>query len=467
VVDIKKKAIKKPAKGNEIYKQLTSFLFRINEDELDKFIESQDWNTLNNHIYRLINLLSGHGKVNWFINKYLNHLYMEWDFKSMVYTLNAIAKAQNITSTNQLKFARFKKIDRDAIYSTLITYLKDTNQEYTERDLACLYTLVETGKIDRTVIEQINQTVSGKTISTKKDDVKIEVPVKQHKDNEEILTFKKDVEKYIRNRAACNGCPLQRDGFLITTTNLTRPGPVDVLFVGEGASVDELTTGVHGLQAGEILRQICDSKKLTYAFINLTMCNTAKATTAAKLKQSINSCETIVGQLKELFKPTIQVIVGDKVRTYYGIKGGRCTALNGKIYDNKIVMVNYDKFANKYMTGFVASFEAFLNTTTFKKKEEEPVIINLEENDNKRIVSAVSADLLLFDIKEVGDKILYIFTNSEGEKVYYIETPQIEVYIKDGSMRNCEYIDSIKGADRCVLNLKQLQQLKRQFYSMR
>jgi len=310
----------------------------------------------------------------------------------------------------------------------------------------------------------MKQVSSDKTVRSKKDDVKIEVVIPKKKDDcADIVKFKNDILQYLKTRTACNECPLKRDGFLLITTNLTTPGPVDVLFVGDGASVDEVMQQSHGFEAGDTLRQVCESRGLTYAFVNLAMCKMTNAKTTAQVKKSFASCESVISEMKGMLRPTIEVLVGNHVRTYYGIKGGTSVKLNGKQFENKIVAIDYDKMVDKHLIKFLSSFDVMLNTTTFKKKETI-VESNIGSVDNSRGVPAITSDLTLFDIKEIGDQVLYIFTNSENEKVYFTEESKIPVYLKYGTMKECEYISPIEGADRCIVTPKQLSQIKRLLY---
>jgi len=466
---LKKKTVRSKGKSNEVYKQLTSLLFMNADDPttekaIDSFVIQHTTRELNNHIYRLINQLGNYPNVIRFIDKYMNNLDCKWDFKQVVFTLQRITYLCRITNTNQLKFSRFKQIERDNLFKVFKAYFAATNQVVTPSDLTSLYTLFEVDKIGQHHIEYMKVMSSDKTVKSKKENVKIDVVTPKKKDDEaDIVKFKTGILQYLKTRTACGSCPLKQDGFLLITTNLSTPGPVDVLFVSDGASVDETLSQIHGFEAGDTLRQVCESRGLTYAFINLTMCKISNAKTTAQVKKSFTACESVVAELKGILKPTIEVVVGNHARTYYGIKGGTCNKLNGNVYENKIVTLDYDKLVDKHLIKFLSAFDIMLNTTTFKKREQE-VKSNIGEVENNRSVSAITPDLTLFDIKEIGNQVLYIFTNNENEKVYFTEESKIPVYIKYGSMKECEYITPIEGADRCVVTPKQISQIKRLLY---
>jgi len=233
------------------------------------------------------------------------------------------------------------------------------------------------------------------------------------------------------------------------------------MFIGEGASDQDISSQSHFEaypQVREILIAMCEKFGLTYTFINLTMCNTRGASTPAKLKQSIQACSGIYSELANTFKSRINVLFGESVKNSFGIKGGRVAKLHGQVIGNNLVSIAVDKFTDKTQNVMIVEFANILKKTKFEKSDME---VAPSEELQGRIVGRITPDLTLFDVKEINSKILYILVNKQGEKIYYIEDLQFPVYLKSGSMSECEYIEEYKPEETITLNKHELQALKK------
>lgn len=117
----------------------------------------------------------------------------------------------------------------------------------------------------------------------------------------------------------------------------------------------------------------------------------------------------------------------------------------------------------------------FLNNKQNKKdKFEEHIdqyddIISLNQNDMECLGLLDLSDLLvkkkeikvltLFDVKILGEEILYIFVDNFGNKEYIREQLAHPVYIKHGSISQCEYITS-KVNEKLLLTKEEYNILK-------
>jgi len=471
-VNIKKKVIKKSKKRDVgIYRELSSLLFDINEDLVNAFISKQTKNELNNHVYRMMNQLSIYVPFIKYADKYLNNLMDKHDFKNMAYTLNALVKMMPFRGTNDLKYGRYKPQERDKIYSTLQKYYALVGDDLNSGELRCLCLLQQSGIITEQHLEDMRVVLSDKSVRTttpKKNKVSATVnTAPKVQDNTEIIKFKTSMLNFIKNRVACGPCPLNRNGFLLISTNAKDLGPVDISFIGDGGSEDEIVSQSHGFESVSYLIELCNKYKLTYAFFNLTMCNIGRANTAAKAKQAINACSSIHNELEKAFPSILKVLVGDNVRTNYGIKGGRCAKLNGKSYGNKIVTVDYDKLDGKALSTFLIALEGMITQTKFTRDAQTSIESNPDEsNYSEKLVRTITPDMLLFDVKNIGDKVLYIFTNKNNEKVYYIEEFQSKMYLKSGDMGSCDFIEDVDGHDYVIMSSKEQKMLKRTLYTL-
>jgi len=337
-------------------------------------------------------------------------------------------------------------------------------------DILCLYHMYRNGAITPNDIVELKASVEPTSEGKAPRGSRSKQPTKQIEfksttietpRSEEITRYKNNILQFIKNRANCDKCPLQKNGFLIVSTNATHPSNADIMFINDGASDQEIASQEHFSMYGDLLdpiKIICDKFKLTYAFVNLTMCNMRGATTAAKVKQSIKACEGVRTEIMNTFKARINVLFGEPTKNAFGIKGGRVTKLHGQMIGNNIISVSPDKLTAKTQTILLKSLVDVIGKTKFNKSNVE---IEPDDKFKSKMIEGITPDLTLFDIKEINSKMLYIFVNSQGVKKYYIEDMQFPVYVKSGGMAECEYILEEKPDEQIMLNKRELQGLRK------
>jgi len=452
-------------------------LFKINDSELDEFIQSCTVRELDGFKFRVIAQLLGYPHIVWYFDKYLNSLYDSNNvtFKNFIHTMNAIVTMNNIQSQNNLRFSKFQNVERNTFYKDVVSSYKvlSPNKIVTNADILCLYNMYENGVISHNDIVELKESIEPssegkaprgakrKAAAPKVAGFRTKTEVKTEADSESIVKYKTNILQFVKNRANCDSCPLQKNGFLVLSTNASRPSDVDITFINDGASDQELASQEHFSMYDDLLddiKRICSKFKLTYAFVNLTMCNTRGAKTPAKMKQAIKSCDGIYTEIRNTFKSRLNVLFGEVVKTAFNIKGGRTTKLHGQLIGNNIISIAPDKLTDKNQTILLNSLIEVIAKTKFDKGNAE-VEPNAAFKD--RMVTNITPDLTLFDVKEINSKLLYIMVNGEGEKVYYIEEMQFPVHIKTGSMAECEYILDDKPDETILLDKHELQGLKR------
>jgi len=443
------------------------------------FIQSCTVRELDGFKFRVVAQLLGYPHIVWYVDKYLNSLYdsNSVSFKDFIYTMNTIVSMNNIQNQNALRFSKFQNVERNTFYKDVVSSYKviAPDRIVTNADVLCLYNMYQNGVISHDDVIGLKDSTSptsegkapratrskSKAVAPKVAGFRTKTEVKDIAVSEEITKYKNNILQFVKNRANCDSCPLQKNGFLILSTNSPRPSSVDITFINDGASDQEIDSQEHFSMYDDLLddiKRICDKFKITYAFINLTMCNTRGAKTPAKMKQAIKSCDGIYSEIRNTFKSRLNVLFGESVKNAFGIKGGRTTKLHGQMIGNNIISIAPDKLTDKNQTILLNSLIEVIAKTKFDKGN-----IEVEPNDafKGRMVSSITPDLTLFDVKEINSKMLYIMVNKEGEKVYYIEEMQFPVHIKAGSMAECEYILDEKPDETMLLSKYELQGLKR------
>lgn len=479
-----------PTKGNITKKKsnflnglkgLTNWLFSNNRrrEELEWLIEKYEFD--NNIIKRFLLYTYNTPHITWFINKYLNHLYLfnKFDTVNLIYSLTYLLDANRVTKKSipeklmYLKNTELADKNKQKIKELLEEYFgRLFDKEYNENELNFFYDLVNLNVISFDDVEKIDKHINSGKATLKLDDTPLPNSPKVNNFVLDIYrelppgikTFCDQAKQYIFSRPECKGCELYGKPTVILDTNMDDGGDVDIIFFGLNPGTDEVEIGKPFVgKSGKILRErmALIPTHIKWVITNVVLCHTRNESDIKNPEDVKARCRDLVDGIKQTFPAKIIVPLGAKASDWFGLKGGMAS-LSGKVFtsnNQSIIPIIHPSSANynaDNLDKFKKDFGTILNM--FKSKDEQasvitsivvPEVIKYEVpiiTTGDKFVTEITADLTFFDVREVNDKILMIFIDQTGQKKYLLTDYNLHFYIKNDSWKDCNQItDKVDG----------------------
>ncbi len=479
-----------PTKGNITKKKsnflnglkgLTNWLFSNNRrrEELEWLIEKYEFD--NNIIKRFLLYTYNTPHITWFINKYLNHLYLfnKFDTVNLIYSLTYLLDANRVTKRSipeklmYLKNTELADKNKQKIKELLEEYFgRLYDKEYNENELNFFYDLVNLNVISFDDVEKMDKHINSGKATLKLDDTPL---LNSPKVNNFVLdiyrelppgikTFCDQAKQYIFSRPECKGCELYGKPTVILDTNMDDGGNIDIIFFGLNPGTEEVEIGKPFVgKSGKILRErmALIPPHIKWVITNVVLCHTRNESDIKNPEDVKTRCRDLVDGIKQTFPAKIIVPLGAKASDWFGLKGGMAS-LSGKVFtsnNQSIIPIIHPSSANynaDNLDKFKKDFGTILNM--FKSKDEQasvttsivvPEIPRYEVpiiTTGDKFVTEITADLTFFDVREVNDKILMIFIDQKGQKKYLLTDYNLHFYVKNANWNQCNQItDQVDG----------------------
>lgn len=479
-------------------KILTKYLASQDPKYLPKLINDKDMGKRLR--YRSIALLLNHPKIIWYINKYMNNLFLydSWDNEVWFRTIADICRIYGIDNSKSFRFSKFQTDESANFYKTVKAYYKETGKlKPSHNELNALYELYKVGIITDDALDNMKRMIDGKDNRSKSERA-VQQMVQQsfiHTQATKEVVRPEDVERtfdslsttvqefiskvrsYIQGRNACRNCPLYSNGSVILDTNLEEPGPVDILLIGLNPGKDEIKAGVPFVgKSGKVLKRyllpLINNNGLTYMITNCILCYTNNESDIPNPMSVSNNCKDLVTEILRYFPAKVTVLLGDKAMKSMGVKGGISkqtgTVVNGYfillhpsavLYNPKLNLPRFEKSMRE--------LERLITGSVSDNLTQQPVVnmnvdkINIPE---EKIITRFSQDLSLFDIQIINEQIIYIMKDPKGVKKYLVEQIQFPVYFKSGNYKDCHFVENAQMEAVTYLSAAEKQKLASKLY---
>lgn len=206
-------------------------------------------------------------------------------------------------------------------------------------------------------------------------------------------------------RRLCQECPLFGKTLVAVDAVPPKTGQVDLLFIGLNPGTHEAAEGKPFVgPAGKRLReQLNRFSTSTYAITNVILCHTRNAAEIENARDVMDRCREMVESVLEKFPARVIVPLGNEAKEFFGLKGS-ITAISGKPQGRIFPIIHPSAVRGEKMKElFENSFEAL-----------------------RRFTGSRST---LFDICNLGEKILFIFLDENGNKIYELRDNVVDVYV--------------------------------------
>lgn len=514
---------KKSSKPNilDFLKSLTAWICKTNstEKELIDILEGFPDININFLFNRLLSYNMSFPHIIWFCNKYLNNFY---EFSSLSSNkqvaqenkIRLVMTLKNIMDSNlqsqrsklfYLKSNELKDENRRQIKNLLRKYFSEIHdRNFHDKELDSYYYLFERGVIIEEDLYKVDQLLNNgkKTLKlnlTSPGFENYETPIpetnimtsKQYLEfcrrrvlSPDIISYCEKLEKIKKDRPECQTCELYNKPIVVLDTNLEKPGPVDVMFVGLNPGKDEVTYKKTFIGDPSIIVREKIMKfhpNVRWIITNIIMCHTPNEKSLSDWSKVADNCiPTFLNDVCKNFRPSVFVLIGRQSKEKFGITE-IISKSSGMVYDGgnykMIPLIHPSSVArskDKYGSIFENSWKNIYSNV------ETPVInvscdsVNVErtvQNPNQTqcspfikeedIIKEPTKDLMLFDIVNMdNDKVMIIYINSKGKKKYQFIDYQVPVFIKYSSnwSLNTTITDSvdaysmIPGKNRYYLN---------------
>jgi len=480
----KKKGIKaKSQKDNKFakLKLLSKYIVSGgNQRMFDKLMET-DKQQLRNMKYRSIAQLVQYPKLISYINTYMNS---KFDFGSMppetwFYSIMLMCKLFGINNTNQLYYSKFQQVERDNFIKTLNSYYNEIGDGMlNNNEMNALFTLYKFGIIQEDILTRMKEVVTGKSQAAGKNKVvqnqnqfsiqsQNMAPVATdgaiqlrtfESLSSDVQGLVSNISGYVAARNVCKQCELNQRHAVSIDTNVTHIQEVDLLFMGfqpsnkDSANRLPFSDGDSSKLFHRFLQPLVERYNLKYVLTNYIFCPIDKTKQLQNKRKTIRNCAQLLDEVVRQFKPKLKVVIGlDAIKTA-GLKGG-ITKLNGKLIDNifvlmdpEAVIINNNKL-KQYETGWI-QLEQYIQ----ENQSAMTTTVSIDEFNipQHQIISTITNDLTMFDMKVIKDKIVKIMLDKNGVKKYLIEPIQVPVYVKKGTYSDCiNFSDTMDGVIYC------------------
>lgn len=369
-------------------------------------------------------------KIIFYLNKYMNDLYSNCDTYLFLDTFKIIFKKFNITEKNQLLFSKFKPPKRQHFKNIIHSYflnIRDKNISNSElNDLHRLYT---SSIIDEEIVDNINSSLNGKE---KSKNAPLEYKKEETHQFEPVLKFNNNILKYKSSRIICKNCALYNSPCHPVVSNLKNQNTdLDVIIVSEyPSSADFLSDNLISY-----IPKLLEKYNLNYIGTNLILCSPSNDEVPNEQK-TIENCKGVTEHVYNTFKSHFKILVGAKVKNKFNIKGSM-TKLNGTFTNDTFIITSTNNSAlfKQGLSKLNLFLEKYASTKINRSNTESKVSPNIAD------ISSELKNYTLFDVKIIGEKVLYVLIENEtGNKKYISEDISIPIYIKRGSFEQCEYM---------------------------
>lgn len=402
--------VKKRELSLEKIKTFTDLLFS-KDYSYEKILKLEKSDDFSNFKYRLINMVSNYPKLLWYINKYLNSIYVSNLSNCEMYdSLRTIIRYYGITSKNELRYAKYKIPER----KNFKTSLSDVFENLSNNDLNELYRLY-CAKIIKNI--DFAKTSDKKiVINSIEENYKKKEPKKAIDKHE----LNKNIQAVLESKPTCKSCKYFKSEKLFIDGNISSLDNIHMLFLNEFSTIEEFNRG-------KIFFKDDDIPHINYLIINVLPCNIQND--ISNFKKISENCKNLMTSIIDKINCDIKVLIGPRVREWYNIK----IKTDSKFINN---------FSGKYF--LLSSPEE----NELKYKEGLEKILGIVKSristlsSFKNTISKSDKNLTLFDIKVIKNELLYIFCDEVGDKHYYVEKVEFPVYIKNGTYRDCNYLES-------------------------
>lgn len=405
----------------EKLKFFTNLLFDKNYsiDKIKKFEDDPDFI---NFKYRIINYVIGYPKLLNYINTYFNN-YLNFNMPSYEWydSLRLILNIFGISNTSFLKFTKFKIPERKRIKSII----SERYEYLSDRDLNELYRLYTINIINNDHLNSLK--ISEKIIKQKTNLFdKINEKKQIEKQPEPQSDLNSIIHQLLEKNPTCTKCSFYKKDKLFIEGNIKKFNEIQILFINDFSTNKEFKNNKIFFD-NETIKKI---DKYKYAVINLIPCNIDNE--VSLFKKKVNDCKNLINPIIESIKQKkcITALIGNRVREFYNIKIKDNSKFINEKYNNYFILPSPDENYEKYVEGID-------KIASILKSDYEYLdnYVNEIEKNNE--------NLLLFDIKIIKNKILYIFYNKlNSEKKYYVEDVKFPIFIKTGEYRTCDYIEN-------------------------
>lgn len=457
------KKVKTKANRLEQLKLLNKTL--LNE-KLDYTVFTRDVEFRSYFLFRIVSLFQDNLKICWYINEYMNQLfdYSTMDNDELFETFRMIIQMSGMSSKN-FYYSKYVQNSESDIIKIFSDYLDELNLNYSNQDVMGLYKLYKRNIISEDDLDEVKvrlNLISADEVEKKKKDNKTtssmpiiktssKIDCRNITNSEEIIKLNNKIINYINNRPICHKCNLFNNKKVILDTNVEKPSPVDIIFVGLNPGNEEAIEGRPFIgKSGQHVRNFINSlleniSNFKYVITNSILCSTSNEQEIKSINSVLNNCKPIVSEIIKLFSPAKLIVVfGDKAAKSFGIVD-QIKKANGKIYFGNIMPIIHPSAVERMPSNLPLLTEGFKSVIKFIVGEKKIEEIKQEEEIKTEENCEITEDMTLFDIKHVNNKIIYIFFDIKTqEKKYVIKDVKFPVYVKRGDYRNCDYItDSV------------------------
>lgn len=456
-----------------IYKVLTKYLLEPNEARLQKLCENkQEADKLRN---RALIYLQAFPEIISKIDKYANGSYEttpiiskftneEW-FQFYAHLI----KAYNITNSRQFYMPKFNLNEYCEFIKNMKKYLDQVKADVpSSQELSCLFVLYKQGILPENIFDEliIDNEQAGKRKPTTNNNISmvdfnfnVSANTKSTRQNnyeslsDDIKALLKEALMYMRSpHSDCKKCELNNNLKIMLDTNINnRNDGVDILFIGLNSTLDDKENGIpmNNKKFGPFrdFLDITFSKfpKFKFACMNLLQCAVINES-EFKPDSCLTKCKKVVTIMINTLKPKLIVTFGDKPMKYFGIKGtvnknnNTIIPINpGHVLPTVLPIVGMTEKNKKLFEAAWQTILQFLEKLNVEKQTNSTSTADFKIDESK-IITRITPDLTIFDIKEINNKHVFIFKTKDNKKVYYIDDIKVPVYIKFGQYRDCDLI---------------------------
>lgn len=398
----------------------------------------------------------------------------------------ALLKARGVTNSRQLYMPKYNENEYVKFSKNMKKYLDQIKADPpSSQELQALFVLYKNEILPEDIFEELiidNDPAPKKKFKPNVNldfNFNITSNFKSTKENnyellsDEIKSFTKEAIRFMKTpQCDCRKCELNNNLKIIMDTNIQSLSEgVDILFIGQNSTLADKDTGIPmNSKQLSFFRDCLDVTinkypKLKYACINLLQCVVIKES-EFKPDSSINKCKKITNIIIGNLKPKLIVTFGDKAMKYFGIKGS-LNKNNGTIFNNVLpTVLPVVKMTDKNKALFEAAWQVMFQQLDriFMENETENNSTGDFNIDPNRIVTKLTSDYTILDVKQLNNKFVYILKDKHNKKCYMIQDFKIPIYIKHGDYRTCNLIT--KDIDQvCYVNSYQLEQLNKKLYA--
>lgn len=475
-------------------KMLTAYLTTQNPDILEALCE--DEKEAEHLKTRLFNYFLTIPKLVWYIDTYLNgkYDYHRKPIGDWFYTFAELVRMSDYNNNfkSYMHFYKSKPSDRDWFFKLFRDYFTEIAEPIpSSAEINAYFTLYKNHILSEKDINYMKTIVDGKSSSDNSSDSGNSVFDKIAPNIDEITSmdgrtfnslspeiqdFCTNATNYIKNRKACQQCPLAYKQPVILDTNRLTPGPVDIAFIGlnPGKTEAEHLLPFIG-DSGKILRpfihELVMEYNLSWMITNVLLCSTNNESDIKNVRTALKTCADVTNIIHNEFPSKIKVLLGDKAVKAHGIEGS-ITKLSGQRINDYFILChpswvlrNKPKNLPKYNEWFLELKKIIqeMYQSNSSQSNATPQTIETVQIPKDRIITRFDKNLTLFDIRIIGETVIFIMKDENNVKKYMMQQVSHPVFVKDGPYTECHNIEhNIDGV--CYLSAEEKRNLMKSLY---